>query len=183
MDLRAQRTQKLLDHALLELLSEKSFKDIQVSELCERAMVRRATFYRHYQNKHDLLRHFASRNRLRAKEEHVTDCVSVSQLCRGLTHALVFFAEEHRQVLKRQMLSPGFYPMMNEATKQFADDFKDDLASLGVAQPDSLDLNIKADFYLFGLMGAVLRWIEQDEPLPKEALVNDLAPLHQKLFS
>ena len=55
MDLRKERTLKLLREAAIELLHEKPFQKITVSEICERAMVRRPTFYRHFQSKEDLL--------------------------------------------------------------------------------------------------------------------------------
>lgn len=54
MDLRVQRTRKLLWEALLGLLAEKPFEQIQVDELCRRAMVHRTTFYKHYRDKRDL---------------------------------------------------------------------------------------------------------------------------------
>lgn len=54
MDLRVQRTRKLLWDALLGLLGDKPFEQVQVDELCQRAMVHRTTFYKHYRDKHDL---------------------------------------------------------------------------------------------------------------------------------
>ncbi|GCE07104.1 TetR/AcrR family transcriptional regulator [Dictyobacter aurantiacus] len=53
--LRAQRTHKLLREALVELLSEQHFESITVGELAQRAMINRATFYRHYLDKYDLV--------------------------------------------------------------------------------------------------------------------------------
>jgi AcrR family transcriptional regulator len=54
-DLRVRRTRKLLQNALIELTIEKGFSAVTVRDLAERAMVNRATFYRHYQDKYDLL--------------------------------------------------------------------------------------------------------------------------------
>jgi AcrR family transcriptional regulator len=54
-DLRVRRTRKLLQKALLEAASEKGFAHVTVSDITERAMVNRATFYRHYEDKYDLL--------------------------------------------------------------------------------------------------------------------------------
>ena len=45
-----------LTGALLELLEEKPLSDISVSELCDRAGVGRASFYRNFQEKEDILR-------------------------------------------------------------------------------------------------------------------------------
>ena len=55
-DLRVRRTQKLLRAAFLELVLEQGFEAVRVSEIIERAGVNRATFYRHYRSKRDMLR-------------------------------------------------------------------------------------------------------------------------------
>jgi AcrR family transcriptional regulator len=57
-DLRVRRTRKLLQQALIEAASEKGFAHVTVRDIAERAMVNRATFYRHYEDKYDLLAHY-----------------------------------------------------------------------------------------------------------------------------
>ena len=54
-DLRIQRTHKFLQEAMIELITEKGFDAITVGDIAERAMINRATFYRHYQDKYDLM--------------------------------------------------------------------------------------------------------------------------------
>ncbi|NTU78627.1 MAG: TetR/AcrR family transcriptional regulator [Chloroflexales bacterium] len=54
-DLRVRRTRKLLMQALIDLTIEKGFVALTVQEIADRAMVNRATFYRHYLDKYDLL--------------------------------------------------------------------------------------------------------------------------------
>ncbi len=54
-DLRIRRTKKMLREALLSLIPEKGYYAITVGDIAERAMVNRATFYRHYEDKEDLL--------------------------------------------------------------------------------------------------------------------------------
>lgn len=51
----ARRTRRALWNALIELLGEHAFARIRVTEICERALVHRVTFYKHFENKHDLL--------------------------------------------------------------------------------------------------------------------------------
>lgn len=55
IDLRIRRTHKFLQEAMIELLAEKSFDEITVGDIAEQAMINRATFYRHYQDKYDLV--------------------------------------------------------------------------------------------------------------------------------
>ncbi len=47
--------QKLLREALIELIEERGFEALTIGELTSRAMVSRAAFYRHYQDKYDLV--------------------------------------------------------------------------------------------------------------------------------
>ena len=54
-DLRIRRTHHFLQTAMIELITEKGFDTITVGEIAERAMINRATFYRHYQDKYDLV--------------------------------------------------------------------------------------------------------------------------------
>lgn len=50
-DLRVQRTHRLLKESFISLLKEKDYDDITVQEICEQAMVRRTTFYQHFEDK------------------------------------------------------------------------------------------------------------------------------------
>ena len=54
-DLRIRRTHKFLQEAMIELITEKGFDALTVGDIAERAMINRATFYRHYQDKYDLV--------------------------------------------------------------------------------------------------------------------------------
>jgi AcrR family transcriptional regulator len=54
-DLRVRRTHKLLWEALLAELAARPFEDVTVTDICERAMVHRTTFYKHYEDKYTLL--------------------------------------------------------------------------------------------------------------------------------
>lgn len=54
-DLRIIRTRKLLSTTLLDMMEENSIEKISVIDLCTRAMVNRATFYAHFEDKYHLL--------------------------------------------------------------------------------------------------------------------------------
>ncbi|GHO97832.1 TetR family transcriptional regulator [Reticulibacter mediterranei] len=54
-DLRIRRTHKLLQEAMIALIAERGFDAITVGDIADRAMVNRATFYRHYEDKYDLV--------------------------------------------------------------------------------------------------------------------------------
>ncbi|MCQ5134247.1 TetR/AcrR family transcriptional regulator, partial [Coprococcus eutactus] len=57
-DLRIRKTYAALTQAFQTLLVQKEFIKISVNELCELAMIRRPTFYKHFLDKYDFLNFF-----------------------------------------------------------------------------------------------------------------------------
>ena len=51
VDPRVRRTRKLLQDAFRDLLNERSFNDVSVADIADRATLNRATFYAHYEDK------------------------------------------------------------------------------------------------------------------------------------
>jgi len=54
-DIRVRRTKKLIIGAMLELIAEKSYNQITINNIAERAMINRNTFYMHFLDKPMLL--------------------------------------------------------------------------------------------------------------------------------
>ncbi len=54
-DLRVIKTKKALYNALIELMKNKTFEEIKVSDICTKALINRTTFYAHYDDKYELL--------------------------------------------------------------------------------------------------------------------------------
>jgi AcrR family transcriptional regulator len=57
LDLRVRRTRKLLRDALVALITEHGYEAVRINDVCDRAMINRATFYRHFADKGHLLVH------------------------------------------------------------------------------------------------------------------------------
>ena len=47
-DLRIIKTKKALYNALINLMKNKTFEEIKVSDICNEALVNRSTFYAHF---------------------------------------------------------------------------------------------------------------------------------------
>lgn len=56
-DLRIKKTYKALVNAMIVILSRRNFNRITVNDLCEEALISRATFYVHFKDKYDLLKY------------------------------------------------------------------------------------------------------------------------------
>lgn len=78
MDRRTLRTKKMIRKALSELIEEKGFNEISVTDLTTRADINRGTFYLHYADKFDLLEQIENEI-LQELQEH-TKNMNVSDL-------------------------------------------------------------------------------------------------------
>ena len=57
-DLRVLKTKKVLMEAMSKLLEHQKFTQITVQDLCDKALISRATFYSHFADKYDFLKHW-----------------------------------------------------------------------------------------------------------------------------
>ena len=55
MDLRIRKTYRALTDAFIQMMQEMDFADVTVNELCERSLVGRGTFYKHFADKYEFL--------------------------------------------------------------------------------------------------------------------------------
>lgn len=90
-----------LTEALLELLHKKSIDEISVSELCNRAGVGRASFYRNFKSKEDILEQFVSK----MFEQWQRDCESNANLPLSDLLGMLFSHFENNR---------NFYSLLNE---------------------------------------------------------------------
>lgn len=84
------RSRHMIINALLELMSEKSFSDISISEIMKRADLVRRTFYAHYKTKEDVLVSHIDE----LISESIKDVVISVKSCNG-TLALIYFRLWH----------------------------------------------------------------------------------------
>ena len=75
-DLRVVKTKNLLYQTLIDLMKDKTFEEIKVSDICSKAMINRSTFYAHYEDKYELLVDFISN----LKEEFINESKIAAQV-------------------------------------------------------------------------------------------------------
>ena len=114
MDPRQVRSAAALRQALLDLLTEKAFDQITVREICARAGVHNATFFRHHADKDALLNHVA--------QDEIDRLVAIS-FAHGYSHegyiALCNYVGAHR-TLWRALLTGGAGGAMREELMQIS---------------------------------------------------------------
>jgi AcrR family transcriptional regulator len=98
-DRRVQRTQRSLHEAMLSLLLERSWDEITVQDICERADVGRSTFYTRYESKEQLLA--SGLDNLRAMlQERVRGAGAPKPHPMAFVRGLIEHAYEQRQLFR-----------------------------------------------------------------------------------
>ncbi len=170
-DLRVQRTRKLILDALIELTIQKGFAQVTVRDITRQAGINRATFYRHYQDKFDLLDQYAqavydlldtpASEALAVHEGHRSPAPSglVRMLEHLRTHARFY------RVMLGQNGDPGFA----ERIRRYVE--KRLRRSLPEAMPgDAMMVDFCLSYMSSASVGAILWWLDHEMPYAPEEL-------------
>ena len=179
-DLRVRRTHKLLWEALMAELSQRSFEQITVKEICERAMVHRTTFYKHYEDKYALLE-----QGIRQMYDALVAEVTVPPSAFSVDHPPPYFTHLFLHVAEHQ----HFYKLMlcGEGIGRFQKLVKDYLVEQGEAKvraltPPNQQLAVPPAMYVQYVAGAVIStlawWLEHDMPYSPHQMAQYLLLLH-----
>jgi len=177
-DLRVRRTRKMLEEALIELTVEKGFAAVTVRDITERAMVNRSTFYRHYLDKFDLLEQYTNAVTALTSTDDTLD-EQRREASGGAPPGLV-------RLLKHVQLFGDFYrvmlgqmgdPVFTERFRQNASRRMRAYYAGTPTEPNSPPLDLRLDYVSCAAVGAILWWLENDQPCTPEQLAGWLSQL------
>jgi AcrR family transcriptional regulator len=176
-DLRVRRTRKLLQKALLEAASEKGFAHVTVSDITERAMVNRATFYRHYEDKYDLLTQYM---------EELSELIEADEGENNLGNQTVQSADSPPpgmvKVLQHIQANADFYRVMlgkqgdpAYCAQTFRNFIEQGYRRILSSQASELDpsrppISLTVSYILSAGIGAIVWWLESDQPYTPEQM-------------
>lgn len=185
-DLRVQKTKAALFRAFYELLAEKSYESITINELCERAMVRRATFYKHYRDKQDFLLGLVSRFReqframIKADGESITLAEYFTKYISNTVDRIVTYPEIIKNILASQMRDPFINVVLRSNFKDAIDRINE-AAALGVRI--SVSTEVAASMIVGGSSILLIQWFENGMQIPRERLEADIAETIKRVLS
>lgn len=188
MDLRVEKTYKSLRETFIQLMEKKNFDDITVNELCDCAMIRRATFYQHFHDKYDYFAFFIQQ----IKEECFPSPSShfknedISSYYLSFFEKLVSFANEYSGVVNSVKNSSAFPTLLDILSEEIYHDIKlhlenDDSSSLPDKTHDHSFDSI-ATFLSGGIIYLLRFWLMNKETLSLEELFNDFKIIINKIM-
>jgi AcrR family transcriptional regulator len=180
-DLRVRRTHKLLWEALMAELSEHAFEEITVKDICERAMVHRTTFYKHYEDKYALLSQGMRQmyDTLLLAEGHMPP--SAFSLDDPPPYFVRLFAHvaEHQQFYKLMLCGEGNGRFQKLIKDYVAAQVKTKIKPFApVDQKSAVPLAIHIQFVAGAVISTLAWWLEHDMPYSPQQMARYLLALH-----
>jgi AcrR family transcriptional regulator len=169
-DLRAQRSRKWLQDALAQLMKEKPFREIQITEIADRAQVSRPTFYLHYRSKEELL--------LSQVDVVFTEFLNElsNKIAEGnydrLKYCILIFQYWERNTETLQMvMQAGLHEEFRERLrKYFSLAISQLITREGISKPDEQLEEFIVDFESGGAYQLMTQWITRGMPYSAEQM-------------
>jgi AcrR family transcriptional regulator len=169
-DMRAQRSRRWLYDALLQLMKEKPFRDIQITEIADRAQVARPTFYLHYHSKEELL---LSQVDVVFAEflNELSDTIAKGNYDRQKYSILIFQYWERNAETLRVVMQADLHEEFRERLRKY---FYLAISQLttrdGTSKPDEQTTEFIIDFESGGAYQLMARWIARGMPYSAEQM-------------
>lgn len=178
-DLRVIKTQKALVESMISHLREQPFEDITVKSLCDRAMVRRATFYTHFVDKFELLA-FSIRFTYYGFPSylHLADGLPLSEIYMNLIEDATNWLDNNSEIIefvKKSTLTPIIISIFStELVKELLPKIEENINPF---TENNISPELVLNFYIQGLIGSLVWWIGEKNHMSKDELVKQLAML------
>lgn len=184
-DKRVIRTKEKFHEVLIDLMEEKNFHDITITEIVKTAGFNRGTFYAHYEKKEELLEEVIENMFDKMKEvfRKPYEDLSVINFHDFPSNSIILFDHflEHRQFYKlmlRQASTTNFQERFsNQLDKYFREEFEFDVTNID----PNIDIELFITYRINGIIGIILQWIENDYPTSPSYMGEQL--LHVLNFS
>jgi AcrR family transcriptional regulator len=184
-DLRVRRTHKLLWEALMIELSEGAFDEITVKDICERAMVHRTTFYKHYEDKYALLEQGMRQmyDALLAEVKMPSSAFSVDDPLPSVTRFFIHVVER-QQFYKLMLCGEGFGRFQKLIKEYIAKLDENKMSALAPANPSlAVPPAVHAQFLSGAFISILVWWLENDMPLSPAQMARYFLSLRSSVLS
>ena len=176
-DLRVIKTKNNLYNTLIELMKEKQFEEIKVSDICSHALVNRSTFYAHYNDKYDLLEEYIKQLKENFTKELETNkhIENTKEYYMEMIKIFLNHVEDKKEIYKKLMINNR-----NSITMDILYDVlnQDITNRLNAEKNEKIPNDIIAKFYLGAIFNIGIAWLNNQKSTKEEILnyINLLLP-------
>ena len=166
----AEQSKKTIAEAMLEVMKIYDYKEITVTQITQEAQVSRKTFYRHFRDKDEVLKHLF--------DSLYQECIS-SITNRGIHHywdvvqCLFDFWEKHSETLKLMNQSNLLPQLFEESYGRSFEVFRS-VKSEDIAEHYKAQLPYLLAYSIGGMNSMLIKWIENGMSIPSSTLISCL---------
>lgn len=185
LDLRIQKTYMALTEALWSMMCEMPFENIRVQDLCDRAMIRKSTFYKHFADKYELLA-FVVREKIEQFNAQLPPSGSQESPVTYYFHCvdcLFGFLSSNEQLISRSVKSNSLMLVLDELSRQILPDLQHHLAEdekNGYKLPASPA--VMAGFFAGAVSEVTRRWLISGKKMEEAELQEQLKTLINAVY-
>ncbi len=185
LDLRIQKTYLAVTKALVEMMEEMPFEDIKVKELCERAMIRKSTFYKHFADKYELLA-FIVKEVINDYNERIRQDSPADDPAAFYNKMLDYvfeFVKANQKLIRSAIRSDSLVLLLNIMSQQVTPDIcrklKQDQAQ-GRRMPASP--KVMATFFAGGISESLRGWFTSGKKCSEEEIKKQLGDIMRAVY-
>lgn len=162
------------------MIEEKHFEDFTVNDLCERVMIRRTTFYKHFADKLDYFSFYLKEICTTFQEQFAPDLddLDVNQYFLYMCRALLQFISNHQKMVNSIIGSNMFPLLFDILTNQFQNDLLFTCRRAYKGKQQDVDFfECQAAFYAGGLFSTLREWMKSGKPIDEEQFIGYISRL------
>lgn len=169
-DLRVIKTKNTLYNTLIELMREKQFEEIKVSDICNHALINRSTFYSHYNDKYELLADYISdlKKSLLSELEKNKNTLNTKEYYLEMIKLFLNHIEEKRGSYLSTVINNHNSIMMDIVYDVLVHDIS---SSLKKEEDEKIPRSIIAKFYIGAVVSVGIEWLKNGKQYTKEEML------------
>ncbi|WP_160723549.1 TetR/AcrR family transcriptional regulator [Bacillus sp. USDA818B3_A] len=173
VDRRIAKSQVAIKNAVTELMSEKSFDDITIQDIADRADVNRGTIYLHYTDKYDLLDKMI--------EEHMDNLRELCQSASEMTfqegnYVWYEYFERNYLFFSTMLASKGAPYFRSRFLDLVVEEFKSEV-DIAIGKNKGLNQEVILQFFGSAVVGSVEWWFKNEMPLSARIMAEQTGEL------
>lgn len=161
LDLRIVKTKKNIYSTFEELMKNNSFEEIKVSDICNKAMINRSTFYAHYEDKYELLADYIStlKDMLSSELKKNTNIKNTKEYYLEMIRLLLSHVEDKKETYASIMINNKNSITMDILYDVIERDIVNQIKEMSVKKEPKIPEAIISKFYLGAVISVCTDWI------------------------
>lgn len=176
VDRRILKTQEALKKAVIELMTEKSFDEITIQDLSDRANVSRGTIYLHYHDKYDLLDKLIEAHMNELREI----CLSSADLEYVEAELLWFEYFERHYLFFSTMLASKGAPFFRIRFLELVISVLQEDSCQTKGRNEEFHTDLVIEFFGSAIVGIVEWWFKNEKPYSPQVMAEQVGKLLER---